>query len=83
MYVRSWYGKLYGKTQYIKISFENNNVNEKTHDYASTFDIMNVTECYCKIGSEFYPEDRMNMNYCTNNYNEAFKENVKFNKNFN
>ena len=45
-------------TQYIKIGSENNNVNEQTHD-ASTFDIMNVTECYCKIGSEFYPEDRM------------------------
>ena len=41
---------------------------------ASTFDIMNVTECYCKIGSEFYPKDRMNINYGTNNYNEAFKD---------
>ena len=30
--------------------FENNNVNKQTHD-ESTFDIMNVTECYCKIGS--------------------------------
>ena len=29
------------------------------------FDIMSVTECYCKIGSEFYPgdrRDRMNIN---------------------
>ena len=62
---------------YIKIGFENNKVNEQTHD-ASTFDIMNVTECYCKIGSEFYPEDRININYGTNNYNEAFKEIVNF-----
>ena len=31
--------------------FENSNVNEQTHD-ASTFVIMDVTECYCKIGSE-------------------------------
>ena len=63
---------------YLKI----NNVNEQTHD-ASTFDIMNVTECYFKIGSEFYPEDRMNINYSTNNYNEAFKETVDFIKDYN
>ena len=67
---------------YIIVGFENNNVNEHTHD-ASTFHIMNVTECYCKIGSEFYPEDRMNFNFCTNNYNEAFKEIINFNKDYN
>ena len=44
---------------------------------------MNVTECYGKIGKEFYPEDRMNINYCTHNYNEAFKEIVSFNKDYN
>ena len=44
---------------------------------------MNVTECYCKIGSEFYPEDRMNINYSTNNYNDAFKEIVSFKKDYN
>ena len=70
------------RPQYIVVDFENNNVNEQTHD-ASTFDIMNVTECYCKIGSEFYPEDRMNINYGTNNYNEAFNEIVSFNKDYN
>ena len=70
------------RPQYIIVGFENNNVNEQTHD-ASTFDTMNVTECYCKIGSEFYPEDRMNINYGTNNYNEAFKEIVSFNKDYN
>ena len=70
------------RPQYIIVGFENNTVNEQTHD-ASTFDIMNVTECYCKIGSEFYPEDRMNINYATNNYNEAFKEIVSFNKDYN
>ena len=59
------------KPQYIIIGFENNNVNEQTHD-ASTFDIMKVTECYFKIGTECYPEDRVNINYRTNNYNEAF-----------
>ena len=70
------------RPQYLIVGFENNNVNDQTHD-ASTFDIMNVTECYCKIGSEFYPEDRMNNNYRTNNYNEAFKEIVSFNKDYN
>ena len=70
------------RPQYIIVGFENNNVNEQTHD-ASTFDVMNVTECYCKIGSEFYPEDRMNNNYGTNNYNEAFKEIASFNKDYN
>ena len=70
------------RPQYIIVGFENINVNEQTHD-ASTFDIMNVTEFYCKIGSEFYPEDRMNINYGTNNYNEAFKEIVSFNKDYN
>ena len=44
------------RPQYIIASFENNNVNEQTHD-ACTFDIMNVIECYCKIGREFYHED--------------------------
>ena len=70
------------RPQYITVGFEINNVYEKTHD-ASTFHRMNVTECYCKIGSEFYPEDRLKINYGTNNYNEAFKEIVKFNKNYN
>ena len=70
------------RPQYIIVGFENKNVNEQTHD-ASTFHIMNVTECYCKIGSEFYPEDRMNINYGANNYNKAFKEIVNFNKDYN
>ena len=42
---------------------------------------MNVTEFYCKIGSEFYPENRMNIN--ANNYNEAFREIVRFNNDYN
>ena len=70
------------RPQYIIIAFENNIVNEQTHD-ASTFHIMNVTECYCKIGSEFHPEDRMNINYGANNYNDAFKKIVSFNKDCN
>ena len=70
------------KPQYIIIGYEHNNVNCQTHD-ANTFDIINVTECYCKIGSEFYPEDRMNINYGTDNCKEVFKESVNFNKNYN
>ena len=70
------------RPQYIIIGFENNNFNQQTHD-ASTFHIMNVTECYCRIGSEFYLEDRVNINYSTKNYNEAFKEIVIFNKHYN
>ena len=69
------------RPQYIIVGFENNSVNEQTHD-ASTFDIMKVTECYCKIGSEFYPEDRININYDAKNYNEAFKGTVSFNKDY-
>ena len=70
------------RPQYIIIGFENNNVNEQTHD-ESKFDIMNVTEYYCKIGSELYPEDKMSFNYGTNNYNEALKEIVIFNREYN
>ena len=70
------------RPQYIINSLENKTVDEQTHD-ASTFVMMNVSECYCKIGSEFYPEDGMNINYGTNNYNEAFKEIVIFNKDYN
>ena len=70
------------RPQYIIIVFEKNNVNEQTND-ASTFHIVNVTGCYCKIGSEFYPEDRIKINYSTNNYNEVTKEIVIFNKAYN
>ena len=70
------------RPQYIIVGFENNIVYKQTHD-ASTFHMKNVTECYCKIGSEFYPEDRMNINYGSNIYNEAFKEIVSFNKDYN
>ena len=66
------------RPQYIIISSEKNNVNEQTHD-AKLFDIMNVTECYCRTGSEFYPEHRTKINYRTNNYNGAFKDIVNFN----
>ena len=69
------------RQKYIIIGFENHNVNKQAHD-ASTFDIMNVTKFYFKNGSEFYPKDRMNFAYDTNNYNEDFKEIVNFNKDY-
>ena len=69
------------KPQKMLIGFENDKFNEQTHD-AVTFD-MSVTDCYFKIGSEFYPEDRMNKNYDTNKYIEAFKKNFNFNKEHN
>ena len=34
----------------------------------------------CKIVSEFYPEDKRNINYSTENYIEASKEIVNFKK---
>ena len=70
------------RPQYIIIAFENDNFNEQTHD-SSTFHIMSFTECYCNIDSQSYPEDRMNTIYGTNNYNEAFKEIVIFNEDYN
>ena len=60
------------RPQYIIICFENNNVNEQAHD-ASKFDLMNITEFYCKNGSDFYPEDKMNNNYHSNSYVEDLK----------
>ena len=70
------------RPQNIIVAFENKKVDGQTR-VASTFDIMDVTESYCKIGNEFFTEDRMNSNFGTNNYNEAFKEIVSFNKDYN
>ena len=64
------------------VSFENNNVNEQTHD-ASTFDVMNVTVRLVVSFILIDPDDRKNIYYGTNNYNEAFKEIVSFNKDYN
>ena len=70
------------RQKYIIIGFQNNNVYEQTHD-ASIFGIMNVTECYCKTGSESCPEDRMNVHYDANSCNEAFKDVVSSDKDCN
>ena len=76
------------RPHYMIIVFENNIVNEQTHlillmNNTNTFHILKVTECYCRICSELYPEYRMNINYGTNNYKEAFKEIVNFKKVYN
>ena len=70
-----------GRPQYLIVGFLNNNVNEQIYD-ASVFNIISVTECYCKIGSEFYPDDGMKINNGTNNDNEVFKEVGTFNKDY-
>ena len=44
---------------------------------------MDVTEGYCKIVSEFYAEDRKNINHTNNSYIEAYKLIVNFNKKYN
>ena len=75
-------GSVKEKPQYMKVGLEFNNV-KKQSQVASTFDIRNVAECYCKIGCEFYPEDRMINKYGTSNYNEFFKEFVSSNKDSN
>ena len=69
------------KTQIIIVGFEINKIYEPT-PAASTFCVMIVLDCYCKIGSEFYPEKRMNINYGTNNYNEVFKTIFNFNQDY-
>ena len=56
----------FDEPQYIIVSFEDIYINEQTND-GSIFNEMDVTECFCKIGSVTYPEDRMNINYGTNN----------------
>ena len=40
------------RPQYIIIAFENNNVNEQTHD-VSTFDVMTVTEFFVRLVVNF------------------------------
>ena len=45
---------------------------------ASIFSVMYVIECYCKIRSEFYFENRININYTNDKYKEAYKEIVIF-----
>ena len=44
---------------------------------------MVVAECYCKIESESYSDNRININYNTKKYYEALKEMKRFNRNYN
>ena len=39
---------------------------------------MYVIECYCKIRSEFYSENRIKINYTNDKYKEVYKKIVKF-----
>ena len=64
------------------MTFENNNANDQTND-SSIFNEMDVTEYFCKSGSMNYPEERMTIKYRAKNYNVAYKEIEKFNRNYN
>ena len=44
----------------------------KTND-SNIFKEMDFTECFCKICSVNYPEDRMNIKFGAKNYNNAYK----------
>ena len=70
------------RPQYYIIGFKNNNVNEQNHD-AKTFDIIIVIECYCTIGSEFYPEHRIKIIMVLINIMRFFEEILNFNKDYN
>ena len=70
------------RPQKLIIRFEIKNFNEQTYD-ASIFDVINVAECYCNIGLKFYPEQRIIFKCGAINYNEAYKEILNFNKNYN
>ena len=50
------------RSQYIIIVFGNNDFKDQLYD-AIAFNMMNMTECYCKIVSKF-----------SNKYNEVFTE---------
>ena len=58
---------------------KNNNVKEETH-VAAIFGMMKITECYSKIGSEFYPDDSLVFIYGTKKFNEVFEDIVRFKK---
>ena len=60
------------------MAFEKSNVNDQTID-SSMFIEMDVIECFCKITSVTYSDDRMTINYSANKYNVGFKQIVVFN----
>ena len=68
------------RPQIIIVGFGNSIVNEQGND-SSVFNITDVTECFCTSRSNLHSEDRMNIYYKFNDYNEAYKEfmNVSFN----
>ena len=66
-----------GKLYYLIFGFENNNVNNKKYE-EGVFKTIDVTNCYCKIGSVLYHVDKNITNQGTNVYREAFKEMKKW-----
>ena len=63
-------------------AFKNNDGNGQTH-FAVILDMVNVNECYCIIGGEFYSVERMNITLDADYYNEVFKVITSLNKNYN
>ena len=43
----------------------------QVHDY-STFDWLPISEAACRLGSDRYPNDYINLNYPRNNFHEAY-----------
>ena len=64
---------------YVIICFQNTNVNAQTND--TTYTQLDVTNAYCQIGSDCYPEDYMKIDYTRNIYDDAYNEVLSFYKN--
>ena len=56
--------------QYVIETYEINNFSEQTND-SGIFNEMDVIECFCKVGSVPYLDDKMTNNYGANYYNFA------------
>ena len=50
-----------------------NRIDSQTHDNA-TFDRLSVSNAVCKIGSEKYPDDRIECDYDCDKYDQAYSE---------
>ena len=68
--------------QYVIVTYQNNDFNEQSN-VSSIFKEMDVTECFRKVGSVPYPDNKTINNYGADNYNVAYNEIVNFNRNYN
>ena len=59
---------------FVIVGFQaRNKIDSQTHDNA-TFDRLSVSNAVCKIGSEKYPDDRIECDYDRNKYDRAYSE---------